>query len=99
MVTKDVREKPGIFDGIGVLDFSIPIQEPYLTRLMADMEAEIIKVERPGVMARLGVDYPKLREVNSRIIMCSLPGFGQYGPYVDRPAGNTLIQAFTRVWK
>lgn len=36
---------------------------------------------RPGVVARLGVDYETLSKINPRIICCSLSGFGQTGPY------------------
>jgi crotonobetainyl-CoA:carnitine CoA-transferase CaiB-like acyl-CoA transferase len=35
-------------------------------------------------MKRLGIDYPKLREINPKIIACSISGFGQEGPYRDR---------------
>jgi len=38
---------------------------------------------RPGVMKRLGIDYQKIKDINSRIIFCSLSGYGQDGPYSD----------------
>jgi CoA:oxalate CoA-transferase len=38
----------------------------------------------PGVMKRLGIDYESLIEVNPRLIMCSISGFGQYGPWAHR---------------
>ncbi|MBC7248722.1 MAG: CoA transferase [Anaerolineae bacterium] len=44
---------------------------------------------RPGVMARLGLDYAALREVNPRLVYCSLSGYGQAGPYRQR-AGHDL---------
>lgn len=44
---------------------------------------------RPGVMARLGLDYETLRKINPRIIYCSITGYGQTGPYRDR-AGHDL---------
>lgn len=40
---------------------------------------------RPGVAARLGADYETMRAVNPSIISCSISGFGQDGPYRDRP--------------
>jgi len=47
----------------------------------------------PGVMKRLGIDYPVLREINPRIIMCSISGFGQTGPYSERMAFDVISQA------
>lgn len=44
---------------------------------------------RPGVSVRLGVDYATLKDVNPRIICCSISGFGQTGPY-NRLAGHDL---------
>jgi benzylsuccinate CoA-transferase BbsF subunit len=48
-----------------------------------------------GVMERLGLDYPKLREVNPRIIMASSSALGRTGPERDRVAYGTVIQCFT----
>ena len=39
---------------------------------------------RPGVVNRLGVDYESVRQINSRIVYCSISGFGQTGPYRNR---------------
>ncbi len=39
---------------------------------------------RPGVTARLGVDYDSIKKINSEIIYCSITGYGQTGPYRDR---------------
>jgi len=50
---------------------------------------------RPGVMQKLGLDYATLREVNPRIIACSISGFGQTGPYRDRPAFDLVLQALS----
>ena len=49
----------------------------------------------PGVMKRLGIDYPVLREVNPRIIMASISGFGQWGPYSERIAFDITAQAMS----
>jgi len=48
---------------------------------------------RPGIVERLGVDYDTLKELNSRIICCSISGFGGTGPLKDRPAFDLIIQA------
>ena len=48
---------------------------------------------RPGVMAAMGFAYEQLRALNPGIILTSVSGFGQYGPYRDRPAFDSLGQA------
>ncbi|HET7342365.1 MAG TPA: CoA transferase [Methylomirabilota bacterium] len=48
---------------------------------------------RPGVMAAMGFDYERLCALNPSIILTSVSGFGQYGPYRDRPAFDSLGQA------
>jgi len=50
---------------------------------------------RPGVMRAMGFDYERLRALNQRIILVSVSGFGQYGPYTDRPAFDPLGQAMS----
>lgn len=50
---------------------------------------------RPGVTKRLGIDYDALAAVNPRIIGCSISGYGQYGPYRDRPAFDIALQALS----
>lgn len=49
----------------------------------------LIEGFRPGVVQRLGIDYPVLREKNPRLIYCSISGYGQSGPYVQR-AGHDV---------
>jgi crotonobetainyl-CoA:carnitine CoA-transferase CaiB-like acyl-CoA transferase len=142
-------------DGVTILDFSHLLQGPFATQLLADMGADVIKIERagggdmfrsltffakwvggsespnflawnrnkrsialnlksrrvhaiimemakradvvvqnfrPGVLARLGYGYEDFRAVNPRIIYCSGSGYGEDGPYVDRPGQDMLIQ-------
>ncbi len=55
----------------------------------------VIENYAPGVMKRLGIDYPDLREVNPRIIMCSISGFGQWGPYAERMSFDIIAQAMS----
>jgi CoA:oxalate CoA-transferase len=50
---------------------------------------------RPGVMKAMGFDYDRLRALNPGIILISVSGFGQYGPYIDRPAFDPLGQAMS----
>jgi formyl-CoA transferase/CoA:oxalate CoA-transferase len=143
-----------LFDGVRVLDLSRMLAGPYGSLLLADMGAEVIKVEdpeggdpmramgppflpdgdsayflavnrnkksiaielttaagrdvfldlvrtadvvwenfRPGVMEKLGCDYPRLAAVNPRIVMCSISAYGQDGPYREWPAFDLALQA------
>ena len=50
---------------------------------------------RAGVLERLKVDYPTLSKINSRIIQCSVTGFGGDGAYKDFPALDLVIQAIS----
>jgi crotonobetainyl-CoA:carnitine CoA-transferase CaiB-like acyl-CoA transferase len=47
---------------------------------------------RPQAMARLGFAWERLREVNPRLVYCSAQGYGQDGPFADRPAFDDIIQ-------
>ncbi|MDR7239254.1 CaiB/BaiF CoA transferase family protein [Neobacillus drentensis] len=139
-------------ENIRVLDFTRVLAGPYCTMLLADMGAEVIKIERPGegddtrqfgpfqngesgyfvylnrgkksmaldlknphaiaaikelvkesdvvienfrpgVMKKLGLDYESLKELNPSLIYTSISGFGQYGPYSQRPAYDLVAQA------
>jgi formyl-CoA transferase len=52
----------------------------------------LIENYRPSVKHRLGIDYVTLRAVNSRLVYVSLSGFGQDGPYADRPGFDQVAQ-------
>lgn len=144
---------PRVLDGVRVLDFTCVISGPYCTRMMADLGADVLKIEppegellraapphrngasmlfaqlnagkrcisldlkraasidivkrlvkstdvvvenfSPGVMQRLGIDYPVLHQYNDRLIMCSISGFGQTGPAAQRPAFAPIVQAWS----
>lgn len=142
-------------DGLTILDFSHLLQGPFATQLLADMGANVIKIERagpgdlfrsmtffakwvggsespnflawnrnkrsialnlkspkvraiimdmaktadvvvqnfrPGVMDKLGYGYEAFKAVNPAIIYCSGSGYGEEGPYLDRPGQDMLIQ-------
>ncbi len=59
---------------------------------LAEKADVIIENFVPGVVKKLGVDYESVRKVNPDIIYCHVSGFGQDGPYRDRPAFDQLIQ-------
>ncbi|GGH32981.1 formyl-CoA transferase [Cribrihabitans marinus] len=52
---------------------------------------------RPGVMARLGVAYEMLKPENPRLIYCAISGFGQDGPWAQRPAYDQIVQGTSGV--
>lgn len=52
----------------------------------------VVENYRPGVKTRLGVDYEACRAVNPRIVYGSISGFGQSGPYRDRPGVDQIAQ-------
>jgi len=52
----------------------------------------VVENFRPDVKERLGIDYPALRAINSRIVYASISGFGQSGPYRDRPGFDQIAQ-------
>jgi crotonobetainyl-CoA:carnitine CoA-transferase CaiB-like acyl-CoA transferase len=139
--------------GVRVLDFSTTIAGPHCSRLMADLGADVIKVEapegelmrsrpvqrdgagtmfgqlnagkrcivldlkkpeaiaaikklvktvdivlenyRPGVMKRLGLDYPELAKINPKLVYGAISGYGQTGPAAGRPAYAPVIHAST----
>jgi crotonobetainyl-CoA:carnitine CoA-transferase CaiB-like acyl-CoA transferase len=54
-----------------------------------------IENSRPGVMERLGFGYETLKKTNDRLIYVSINGFGDVGPYANRPAYDPVIQGLT----
>src|SRR5262245_40845034 len=62
-----------------------------LHKLVRDADV-LVENYRPGVKHRLGIDYESLRAINPRLIYGSLSGFGQDGPYADRPGVDQIAQ-------
>jgi crotonobetainyl-CoA:carnitine CoA-transferase CaiB-like acyl-CoA transferase len=62
-----------------------------LHRLVQDADV-VMENWRPVVKHRLGVDYETLRAINPRIILASISGYGEGGPYADRPAFDQIVQ-------
>ncbi|NBS08244.1 MAG: CoA transferase [Betaproteobacteria bacterium] len=55
----------------------------------------VVENYRPDVKHRLGLDYESLREINPRIILVSISGFGQDGPYANRPGFDQIAQGMS----
>jgi len=153
---------PGPLSHLVVLDLSRVLAGPWCTQLLADLGAEVIKIEKPGAgddtrtwgppflkdekgrataesayylgcnrgkksvavdftqadgraivlelarsvdivienfkvggLAKYGLDYPSLAEVNPRVVYCSITGFGQTGPYAERAGYDFIIQGMS----
>jgi crotonobetainyl-CoA:carnitine CoA-transferase CaiB-like acyl-CoA transferase len=77
-----------------VLDLKTEDDRQILRRLVSTADV-FLESFRPGVAARLGFGYPDVEVINPRIIYLSVSGFGQTGPDAERPAVDTVFQAFT----
>jgi crotonobetainyl-CoA:carnitine CoA-transferase CaiB-like acyl-CoA transferase len=66
-----------------------------LLRVLACQSDVVVENYRPGVAARLGVDYATLAKINPRLIYCSISGFGQSGQLAARPAYDIIAQAMS----
>jgi len=75
-----------------VLDLKQAADRETLLRLCDEADV-FVESFRPGVMKRLGVDYETLRLRNRGLVYCSISGFGQDGPYRDRPAHDLAVEA------
>ena len=64
-------------------------------RRLAQSAQVLVENFRPGVMARLGLGYEGLREVNPGLVYCAISGFGQSGPMKDAPAYDQIIQGLS----
>jgi formyl-CoA transferase len=62
---------------------------------MAKTADVIVENYRPQVKHRLGIDYESIRKINPRIVYASISGFGQDGPYADRPGLDQVAQGMS----
>lgn len=86
--------------GRGKRSLALNLKDPrgikIVHQLLADYDI-VIEQFRPGVMAKLGLDYESLRKVNPRVIYCSISGYGQTGPMRDRAGHDMNYMALSGV--
>lgn len=73
------------------LNLKEPEGRALFKRLLAKADV-VVENYRPDVKARLGVDYESLRAINPRVVYASISGFGQDGPYSQRPGFDQIAQ-------
>jgi len=76
------------------LNLKLPEGKEVFARLVKTADV-VVENFRPDVKYRLGIDYESLARINPRIILASISGFGQDGPYVDRPGFDQIAQGMT----
>jgi len=74
------------------LDFTTEKGRDILIKLIAQADV-LIENYKVGGLKKYGLDYDSLSRINPRLIYCSITGFGQDGPYADRPGYDALVQA------
>ncbi len=88
------------FANVGKESIALNLKNPDDLALAEGMIAKadvVVENFRPGVMAKLGLDPAKLVQEYPRLIVCSISGFGQYGPLHMQPAYDTVIQAISGI--
>ena len=85
------RNKRGI-----TLDLKQPAAVEVLKRLVQTADV-LVENYRPGVATRLRIDYDTLRQINQRLIYCSISGFGQTGPYASRGGFDLIAQGMSGI--
>ena len=63
-----------------------------ILKRLAETADVLVENYRPEVKVRLGIDYPSMRAVNRRLVYASISGFGEDGPYRDRPGFDQIAQ-------
>jgi crotonobetainyl-CoA:carnitine CoA-transferase CaiB-like acyl-CoA transferase len=76
------------------LDLKSAADRTLFDRLIREADV-FIQNFRPGTADRLGAGFERLRQLNPRLVYCSISGFGSSGPYVDRPSYDSVAQALS----
>ena len=74
-----------------ICDFRTPEGQEVVRRLVADADV-VIENFKVGGLAKYGLDWDSLRQVNPKLVYCSITGFGQTGPYAHRAGYDFIIQ-------
>ena len=78
------------------LNLKLPAAREVLQRLVKTADV-VVENYRPDVKSRLGIDYESLAKINARVILASISGFGQDGPYRDRPGFDQIAQGMSGI--
>ncbi|MBI4790202.1 MAG: CoA transferase [Chloroflexi bacterium] len=76
----------------------VDAQTPQGRRTLESMAAQsdiLVESFRPGVMARLELDWPRAHELNPRLIYCSISAFGVEGPYREKKGTDSILQGLS----
>ncbi len=76
------------------IDIATPCGQALIKKLAAQSDV-LIENYKVGDLKRYGLDYEAIRAVNPRIVYCSITGFGQTGPYRNRPGYDYIFQAMS----
>jgi crotonobetainyl-CoA:carnitine CoA-transferase CaiB-like acyl-CoA transferase len=76
------------------LNLKLPAARAVLERMVKKADV-VVENYRPDVKYRLGIDYESLAKINPRIILASISGFGQDGPYEKRPGFDQIAQGMS----
>ena len=79
----------------GKKSITVNLAAPGGQRVVRELAAKcdvLLENYKPGDLGRYGLGYDDLRKVNPRLVYCSVTGFGQTGPYRDRPGYDFMIQ-------
>ncbi|MGE0231788.1 MAG: CaiB/BaiF CoA transferase family protein [Flavobacteriaceae bacterium] len=77
-----------------VLDLKDPSCTPIIHELVRDADV-VLENFRPGVAEKLGLGWDELREINPRLVYCSVSGFGEKSKLANKPALDPVIQALS----
>jgi len=78
------------------LDLKTLEAQKIIRELVRDSDI-LVESFRPGTLAQYNLDYPRLRRVNKALVYCSISGFGQTGPYRDRPGYDLVAFAMSGI--